>query len=159
MKTKAILVLCCAILSIAVLYTVNQPSVVADENPDVFVKNPKGEIQTVAEIEDLMEDMARNHKLVQTALLKKDFRHIASPARMCAELSNLAELHGKPEQFKKLANDMKAAWLDVAAQAKAEDFEKTRLAFSAANDVCTSCHNIYRPEEDDHHDEEGAEDH
>lgn len=155
MNIRKALYVCLALgIFIAVLFASQQSSVTADDNPDVFITSPKGEIQAVAELHDLMEDMQRNHKLIQTALLKKDFHQVISPARMCAELANLAALHGKPDQFKTYANDLKTAWLDVAAQAKAEDFEKARTAFSTANDVCASCHNTYRVK--DEHATEGA---
>ncbi len=157
MNIKMALFVCLVLgIFIAALFAIQQSNVIADDNPDVFITSPKGEIQTVAEIEDLMEDMQRNHKLIQTALLKKDFHQVVSPARMCAEIANLAALHGKPDQFKAYANELKAAWLDVAAQAKAEDFEKARTAFSTANDVCASCHNTYRVK-DEHASEGEAE--
>lgn len=157
MNISKVLSVCITVgLFLSALFVFQQMSVTADDNPDVFIKSPKGEIQTVATIEDLMEDMQRNHKLIQTALLKKDFHQVVSPARMCAEIANLAALHGKPDQFKTYANELKAAWLDVAAQAKAEDFDKARTAFSTANDVCASCHNTYRVKDEHAAERSGA---
>lgn len=144
------------------ILAVDRPRVAADEDLDIFVKNPKGEIQTVASVHDLMEGVNYNHKRMRDALLKKDFAKVTSPARLTAELANLTVLHGKPVEFREYAESMKAAALELAAAAASEDFQASQEAFGKLNNACSNCHTTYRIEDHDHdddHDDHEGHDH
>ncbi|MCZ6602986.1 MAG: hypothetical protein O6952_08270 [Planctomycetota bacterium] len=148
---KKLLVLLSVVLTLAVVAWAQE-----DKEKEGKIKEP----DKVKTLEDAMEGIGKQSESIGTAIRKKSYDSMEKDARKMLKYIEKAIEFKTPEgvkgdeqikEYRGLQEKLKVAITKAADEAKDKDFKAARKSMRSASKVCGTCHNKYRPEEEEDH--------
>ncbi|MCZ6690004.1 MAG: hypothetical protein O7H41_10405 [Planctomycetota bacterium] len=146
---RRISVLLSVVLTLAVVAWAQE-----DKKKEEKIKEP----EKVKTLHEAMEGIGKQSESIGTAIRKKSYDNMEKDARKMLKYIDKAIGFEPPggvkgdeqtKEYRELQKKLKVAITKAADEAKDKDFKAARKSMRTASKVCGTCHNKYRPEEED----------